>query len=104
MKFYIDENVDPAVATGLRLRGIDAIATQEAGLKGSSDEQQIAFASVESRVIVTHDADLLRMDRRGVAHAGVVYVGANRNSLGHIIHKLVLLHETVSAKGHAEPS
>lgn len=97
MKFYVDENVDPSVALALRLRGIDAVATQEAGLKGARDEQQIAFAAAECRVIVTHDADLLRLHSRGVPHAGIAFLGANRRSLGDMIRKLVLLHEAVSA-------
>jgi uncharacterized protein with PIN domain len=97
MKFYTDENVDPAVATGLRVRGIDAITTQEAGRRGAGDDQQIEFAVAESRVIVTHNVDLLRMHSRGLQHAGIAFIGAHRKSLGEIIRMLVLLHDVIPA-------
>jgi len=95
MRFYIDENVDPAVATALRRREIDAIATQGAGHKGASDVEQLEFAVAESRVIVTHDADWLRMHRRGVSHPGIAFISAGYRSLGEIVRKLVVLHDTV---------
>lgn len=97
MKFYPDENVDPAVATGLRRRGIDAITTQDADLRGVDDDHQIEFALSASRVIVTHEVDLLRIHSRGVPHSGVAFIGANRKSLGEIVRMLVLLHEVVPA-------
>lgn len=98
MKFYLDENVDPAVAASLRRRGIDAVATQEAGLKGADDDRQVELAVTESRVIVTHDADLLRIHRSGVPHPGIVFITSGRRPLGEIVRKLVLLHEAVPAE------
>jgi len=40
VKFYLDEHVPPAVARGLRLRGIDVQTTQEARMLGANDEAQ----------------------------------------------------------------
>ena len=40
IKFYLDEHVNPAVADGLRRRGVDVLTTQEAGMLGASDEVQ----------------------------------------------------------------
>jgi predicted nuclease of predicted toxin-antitoxin system len=50
-----------AVALGLRLRGIDVSTTVEERLTGATDEQQLAFATGQGRVLVTHDADFLRL-------------------------------------------
>lgn len=94
MKFYLDENLDPAIATGLRQRGIDAVTTQEAGLKGAGDDRQVAHALSTGRVLVTRDADFLRMHGRNVPHGGIVFVTGNR-SIGEILRGLVVLHQVV---------
>jgi predicted nuclease of predicted toxin-antitoxin system len=55
MRFHLDENVDHAIADGLRRRAIDVTTSTDVGLLGAADESQVAFALEESRVIVTHD-------------------------------------------------
>jgi hypothetical protein len=37
IRFHLDENVDLAIASGLRRRGIDVTTSKEAGLIGASD-------------------------------------------------------------------
>ena len=44
IKFHLDENVNNAIANGLRVRGIDVTTSSEQGLIGASDEQQLAYA------------------------------------------------------------
>lgn len=44
IRFHLDENVNSAVADGLRRRGVDVTATSEAGLIAASDEVQLEFA------------------------------------------------------------
>ncbi|WP_277872003.1 hypothetical protein [Trichormus variabilis] len=39
IKFHLDENVDNAIANGLRIRGIDTTTSPEESLIGASDEQ-----------------------------------------------------------------
>ena len=60
IKFHLDENVGNAIATGLRIRGIDTTTSPEEGLIGASDEQQLAFCLSEKRVIFTFDDDFLK--------------------------------------------
>jgi len=55
LKFYFDENVDVSVAKGLSSRGIDTLTTQEAGLIGATDIQQIEFAIKSKRTFITHN-------------------------------------------------
>nr|WP_318701001.1 MULTISPECIES: DUF5615 family PIN-like protein [unclassified Roseofilum] len=85
----MDENVDGAIAEGLRRRGLDVTVTAQVGLLGASDEEQVAFALVQSRVVFTHDADFLRLHRRGVEHAGIVYCQQGKRSIGEMILSLV---------------
>ena len=52
-KVYLDEDVQVRLAQALRLRGHDAVSTHKAGNQGFSDEEQMAYAVREGRVIVT---------------------------------------------------
>ncbi len=84
IRFHLDENMPHAVAEGLRRRDVEVTTSTDAELVGASDEQQLAFALGESRVIVTRDADLLRLNALGVQHAGIVY-WTERRSIGQLI-------------------
>ena len=70
IRFHLDEHVDPAVADGMRRRGIDVTTTAEAGLLGAADTAHIAFANQSGRVIFTNDDDFLSLHGQGVAHPG----------------------------------
>jgi uncharacterized protein with PIN domain len=91
IRFHLDENVNGAVANGLRLRGIDVTTTHNAGLIGASDDEHLAFASSENRVIVTHDDDFLKLADRNLAHPGIVYAHPRRYTIGRLVHGLVAL-------------
>ncbi|WP_155960363.1 DUF5615 family PIN-like protein [Fischerella sp. PCC 9605] len=53
IRFHLDENVSNAIADGLRRRDIDVTTTPEQGLISVSDEEQVAIALAEGRVIFT---------------------------------------------------
>ena len=89
--FHLDENVDHAIAHGLRLRGIDVTTATDAGLIGASDARHIAFALAENRVIFTQDQDLLRHHQAGDQHAGIVYSQQGARSIGEIVRFLHFL-------------
>lgn len=73
IRFHLDENISQAIANGLRRRGIDVTTTPEESLIGKSDEEQLAFAVSQKRVIFTQDTDFLRLHQQGVSHYGIVY-------------------------------
>ncbi|HUG91291.1 MAG TPA: DUF5615 family PIN-like protein [Planctomycetaceae bacterium] len=105
IRFHLDENVDHAVAHGLRLRGIEVTTTADGDLLGASDEQQIAFAAGEQRVVLTHDPDFLRLHTAGVSHAGIVFRHKDSRSVGELVRFLCLLHDCVEPDemhGHVE--
>ena len=91
MKFHTDENVADAVAKGLRQRGIDVTTTREAGMKRATDEEQLAYALREVRVIVSHDADMLRLASAGTPHAGLAYCHVGKYRVGQIVMKLLAI-------------
>jgi predicted nuclease of predicted toxin-antitoxin system len=59
IRFHFDENVDPAIALGLRRYGIDVTTTNDVQLRTQSDEVQLAFIQETQRVLFTQDTDFL---------------------------------------------
>ena len=93
--FYADEHVPQAIIEGVRRRGGDIITVQEVGLRGEADTIQLAYARDTGRVVLTQDADFLRLDAAGLPHRGIVYAGAHL-SIGEIIRGLLLIHELLT--------
>lgn len=96
VRFYTDEHVPNSVVKGLRLRGIDVLTTKEAGMLGKIDEEHVAFAKQEKRVIFTQDEDFLRLHSEGVDHSGIVYAH-QRTPVGDIVRGLMLIHQVLKA-------
>ncbi len=104
VKYYADENVAKAVVEGLRRRGVDVLTTQEAGTMGATDQEHLALARQQGRVIFTQDDDFLRAHARGEMHAGIVYAH-QRTSVGEVIRGLMLIYQVLDAdemKNHVE--
>ena len=97
IRFHLDEMCDPRIAHGLRQRGIDATTASKASLLGKPDEAHLHFATLEKRVIVTHDADFLRLHAQGRRHAGIVYFPPQNCTLGEMIRLLTLIWELIPA-------
>jgi uncharacterized protein DUF5615 len=91
-RFFTDEDVYGAIASGLRQAGFDAISTPEAGRLGESDESQLSWAAATSRVLVTfnvaHFAALhVRWLQAGRQHAGITV--SSQRSIGDLLHRLI---------------
>jgi predicted nuclease of predicted toxin-antitoxin system len=93
IRYHLDEHVGNAVAAGLRRLGIDVTTTHEAGLRGATDPEQLAYANADGRVIFTEDDDFLVLANLGVEHPGIVYCKQNTRSIGEIIAGLELIWE-----------
>ena len=105
VRFFFDQHIDPAVAAGLRRRGIDVLTAQEAGRCGIDDPEQLAFATVENRVVVTFDRDYLALNSAGIRHAGIAWAPAKKHSIGYLINALEIIHGVMTAddmKDHLE--
>lgn len=97
MRFHLDEHVADAIAQGLRQRGIDVTTTAEANLLDAEDEAHLAFAFSSGRIVVTQDADFLRLDSKGRNHLGIVYYAQGTRNVGEVIGHLVLMHGCMEA-------
>ena len=97
IKIYSDENVNIAITEGLNRRGIKAYSCQEVGNIGLTDEGQIKYANLNKLVILTHDADFLRIiHEKRMAHAGIIFVSQSRLNVGEIIRKIEFLVSVLS--------
>ncbi len=97
LRLHLDESVNPAIAEGLRLRGIDCTVSREAGLLGASDEEQLAFATSQQRTLVTTDEDFLALASQHF-HAGILYWHQEQRSIGEAIRRIVRLWEQYTSE------
>ena len=91
IKYHLDESVPNAISNGLRLRDIDVTTTKDAHLLEASDEEQLAYAHANHRVIVSFDDDFLVLASRGTAHSGIAYCHQRERSIGQVVNGLVSL-------------
>jgi predicted nuclease of predicted toxin-antitoxin system len=75
-RFLIDENLSPQLARHLRLRhGYDAVHVNEVGLQGARDDDVLARAVAEGRIVVTSNGDdFRRLGRRAPSHPGLAII------------------------------
>jgi hypothetical protein len=87
---YADEHVKSAIVEGLRRRGMDVVTAQERGQRQADDEVLLANAAAEGRLLLSNDADFLRIHSEwmaaGRAHAGIVYWPQDR-AVGEVIRR-----------------
>ena len=95
IRFHLDEHIDPDIALALRRHGVDVTTTADAGLLTSDDDDQLAYVCQQRRVMVTDDADFLRM-AGARSHPGIVVAHRRSNSMGEIIRALVLVYEVLT--------
>lgn len=92
-RFLLDENVDSEAAAFLRQKGYNVRRSAEAGLAGHPDENVLALAFREDRMLLTHDRDYLN-DKRFPPHRNpgvVILPGANGDTKALVVGLLDLL-------------
>jgi uncharacterized protein (DUF433 family) len=98
IRFFLDQHIPGAVSTGLRQHGVDVRTAQEANRCGATDEEQLAFATAEGRVVVTFDTDFLALDAASVPHADIAWCPATKYSIGRLIQALLLVHGVLNCE------
>ncbi len=64
----------------------------------ASDEEHLARARSEGRVLFTQDDDFLRLHAAGVEHAGIAYAPQG-TAVGDVIRGLMLIYQVLEAEG-----
>jgi hypothetical protein len=92
---YMDVHVPVAITTGLRLRGIDVLTSQEDQSIEYSDEALLKRSTALNRVLFTQDQDFLLiaadLQRVGVKFRAIVYAHQLGPGIGEIVGDLELL-------------
>ena len=101
LRFLLDEDMSDRVAIGLRARDVDAISVHEIDRANRKlpDEEQLAFAAEQGRVIVTYNrADYQALDAawriEGRQHAGIFWCSERtlpRRAIGDLIRALAAM-------------
>ena len=105
VRLYVDEDAsEHAVVEGLRARGLDVLTTAEAHRLGSSDREQLAFATEQNRALYTFDVGhfaRLHEDflKQGLDHHGIIVIPDQRYSVGEKIRRLARLVSSTTASG-----
>lgn len=94
MQFLLDEHMPRAIADGLRRRGVHVSTISEAGLRSAGDDEILVWAATHRYVVVTSDADFIRLHRQ-VDHDGIVWCNARGRSVRRVIEYLVLMSEII---------
>ena len=98
--FYFDHNMQDAVATTLRSRGIDVLTAREDHHDQEPDDVVLQRAQDLGRVMVTHDQDYLdlahewQMSSR--PFAGVVFCHLSQSSIGLMVSELELVAQALT--------
>ncbi len=99
IRFHLDEHIHPGIAIGLRARGIDVTTTTDAHLSGHDDLDHLEFCRRDSRVIVTHDDDFVKLHAHEADHSGIVYCRQTKYGIGELLRLLLLVHACYDQEG-----
>ncbi len=85
-----------AIAGALRRAGIDATTTTDANLRTTDDMAQMEYVRQSSRVMVTCDADFLKLAAQNEDHAGIVFYAQQARHIGQVVEWLALMHSVLT--------
>jgi hypothetical protein len=104
IRLYFDEDaMDDDLVAALRARGVDVETAYEAGMIEREDDEQLAHASAQGRVIYTFNTGhFCRLHAAflssGQHHAGIVVSHQQRFSIGSQMRRLLNLIAVVAAE------
>ncbi len=97
VRFYLDENVQVAIAEQLKRRGIEAVTARDLGSLGDEDVDHLERASEMGYVLCTHDADYVDLAASGKEHAGIIFGQQHKHTIGEWVAFLELVHGVYGA-------
>jgi predicted nuclease of predicted toxin-antitoxin system len=70
-----DENIHPTVVNRLSTQGKNIVSCINKGLGGKTDVEILRYATLQGRVVLTHDSDFGRLTiRSGEPFVGIIYL------------------------------
>ena len=104
IRLYLDDDsLAKALVKALRERGIDVVTTSEVGLDGSDDEEHLAYAAEQGRVLCSFNTrDFYRIHSEWIAqdksHAGIILAQQQRYSVGEQMRRILRIIASRSAE------
>lgn len=104
IKVYFDEDAQrDSLVASLRVRGVDLLTSGEAGMNGSSDPEQLEFATKQGRIFFSYnvgDFSALHIEylQNEKAHAGIVLANQRQFGVGEQARRLLRLAGTLTAE------
>jgi predicted nuclease of predicted toxin-antitoxin system len=94
LRFHLDESLSPTIASAARLKALDITDSHGEALLGHSDYEQWEFSQRKGRILITSDADFLRICKENPYHFGIIFCLTQR--IGAIVKHLELLSQDVT--------
>ncbi len=92
---YMDVHVPMPITRQLRLRGVDVVTATEEGTNRRMDEELLALAGEQGRIVFTHDIRFKALaeqwQRMARPFAGLLYGHAEGASIGQYVRDLELI-------------
>ena len=98
VRFYLDENVQIAIAEQLRQRKIEVVTARSLEQLGDTDPNHLARATRLGCVLCTHDTDYYQLASAGTQHAGIIIGQQDKHTIGDWVKGLTLIHAVYSAE------
>ncbi|HQI77362.1 MAG TPA: DUF5615 family PIN-like protein [Candidatus Latescibacteria bacterium] len=104
IRLYCDEDsMRHALVAALRKHGLDVSTALEAGATAETDEQQLAFATAQGRVLYSHNVgDFCRLHAQwlshGQSHAGILLAHQEQFSVGERMRRILRMADCLSAE------
>jgi hypothetical protein len=104
IRLYLDEDATlRALVRALLARGLDVTNAVDAGRTGLTDEEQLAYATAEGRVLYSFNiGDYHRLHGEwaaaGRVHSGIILVAQQRYSIGDQMRRLLRIHHQLSTE------
>ncbi|MBN1479115.1 hypothetical protein EH223_15585 [candidate division KSB1 bacterium] len=92
ISLLLDEDIQAALATALRIRSIDTIHAQKVERKGRTDFEQLVFAAQEQRCVITYNVKDFVIVHDSFLKAGRMHWGilvSKQLAIGEILQRLL---------------
>lgn len=103
IRLYLDEDFHPDLAPPLRQQGYDCQTVVEARMLGKSDEEQLEYATAQTRCLMSFNVgDFVALAgewaKAGRDHAGIIVTQqVSRQHLGRLLQRVLHLLNTTTA-------
>ena len=104
IRLYLDDDsLTKALVKALRERGVHVVTTSQVGLDGRDDEEHLAYAAEQGRVLCSFNTrDFYRIHSEWLAqdksHAGIILAQQQRYSVGEQMRRILRIIASKSAE------